>query len=170
MQEIELRHEMDCDPDTYWEKCILSDDYNRRLFLEGLKFPSYKLLEQKDDGNTVLRRAQVEPALVGLPGPLKKAIGDSMSYVEEATFDRTTKRYRFTTTPMGSLKGKASTSGEMFCEKLGDKKCLRISKLRVEVKVFMVGGLLEDRIVSDLKSSYAKAAEFTSAYVKEKGF
>jgi hypothetical protein len=170
VQEIEMRHEIGCDPDTYWEKCVLSDDYNKSLFLEGLKFPRYRLLEQKDQGNTVFRKVEVEPLLVGLPGPVKKVIGDSLSYVEEGTYDRTTKRYRFTSTPNGSLKGKATTSGEMYCEKVGDKQCVRVSKLRVEVKVFMVGGLVEDRLVGDLKTSYAKAAEFTTRYVKEKGY
>jgi hypothetical protein len=170
VKELELRHDMDCDADAYFEKCVLSEDYNRRLFLEGLKFPSFKLIEQKEEGTTVFRKALVEPTLAGLPGPLKKVIGDSMSYIEEGTYDRTTKRYRFSTIPTGGMKDKVKTTGEMYCEHKGDKKCVRVAKLRVDVNLRLIGGLLEDRIVTDLKSSYAKAAEFTSLYAKEKGF
>jgi hypothetical protein len=170
VQDLEVRHELDCDPDTYWEKCVLDDDFNRRFFLEALKFPSYKLLEQKDSGTEVLRRVLVEPTLAGLPGPVKKVVGDSMTYLEEGTYDRSAKRYRFTTAPTGSLKEKAKTSGEMFCESRGDKKCLRIARLHVDVKVFMVGGLIEERIVSDLRSSYDKSAQFTNQFLREKGY
>jgi Protein of unknown function (DUF2505) len=46
----------------------------------------------------------------------------------------------------------------------------RITEIHVDVKIFMIGGLVEDRIVADIKDSYAKAAEFTNAWVKEKGY
>jgi hypothetical protein len=60
--------------------------------------------------------------------------------------------------------------GTMRCEPLGDKRVTRVTEIDVDVKIFMIGGMVEDRIVSDMKDSYKKAAEFTSAYVKEKGY
>ena len=30
MPEVTLRHEMDCTEDTYWNKCIFDEEYNRR--------------------------------------------------------------------------------------------------------------------------------------------
>ena len=56
------------------------------------------------------------------------------------------------------------------CEPLGEKKVTRVTEIDLEVKIFMVGGMVEDRIVSDMKDSYAKAAAFTNRYVKEKGY
>ena len=36
MADLEIRHLMDCDTETYW-KCVFDDEYNRRLY-ETLKF------------------------------------------------------------------------------------------------------------------------------------
>jgi hypothetical protein len=61
-------------------------------------------------------------------------------------------------------------TGSMRCEALGDKRVTRITEVHIDVKIFMIGGMVEDRIVADIKSSYAKAAEFTNVWVKEKGY
>jgi Protein of unknown function (DUF2505) len=169
MADLTLRHEMDCDVDTYWEKCVLVEEYNRRLFFDELKFKSYELLEQKDLGDTVTRRVKAEPQTANLPGPVKKAIGDSFGYTEEGTYDRKAKRYSFRTIP-GAFPDKVKIHGSMRCEPLGEKRVTRITEIHVDVKIFMIGGLVEDRIVADIKHSYAKAAEFTNTFVKEKGY
>jgi hypothetical protein len=64
---------------------------------------------------------------------------------------------------------KTKVSGEMWVEKLGDKKIVRLTRMSVEVKVFMVGGLVEDRILGDLRSSYDKGTTFTNEFIKENG-
>src|SRR5215472_17037924 len=99
MPEIQLRHEMDCDEETYWTKCIFDAEYNKRLFLEGLKFRSYELLDEMDDGKTLTRRLKLDPPVTGLPGPVKKASGDSFAYVEEGSFDRAARRYSYKILP-----------------------------------------------------------------------
>jgi hypothetical protein len=104
-----------------------------------------------------------------MPGPIKKAIGDSFGYLEEGTFDRKEKRYSFRTIP-AAFPDKVKIQGTMRCETLGPKRIARISEIQVDVKVFMIGGMIEERIVTDIKHSYAKAAEFTNAWVKEKGY
>jgi hypothetical protein len=164
-----LRHELNCDAETYWEKCVFDAEYNRRLFLEELKFRSYELIEQRDTGDTIVRKAKGEPQVGHLPGPVKKVLGDSFGYVEEGTFDRKAKRYSFRTIP-AVLPDKIKIQGSMVCEPLGDKKVTRVTSIHVDVKVFMVGGMIEDRIVADIKHSYDKAAELTNAWVKEKGY
>ena len=58
----------------------------------------------------------------------------------------------------------------MRCEPLGDKRWSASPRSTCDVKIFAVGGMIEDRIVADIKDSYAKAAEFTNVYVKEKGY
>jgi Protein of unknown function (DUF2505) len=169
MGHLVLRHEMGCDTETYWEKCVLTEEYNRRLFLEALKFLNYELIEQKDTGDTVTRRVKAEPESRNLPGPIKKVVGDSLGYVEEGSYDRKTKVYTFRSIP-GAFPDKVKISGTMRCEPCGEKKVTRITEIQIDVKVFMIGGMIEDRITADMKESYAKAAEFTTAYVKEKGY
>jgi Protein of unknown function (DUF2505) len=168
MQDFVLRHEMNCDEETYWWKCVFDKDYNELLYKE-LRFPRYELLHYEDDGKVVRRKALVQPLLPPLPGPVKKVIGDGLAYTEEGTFDRAVGRYIFTATP-NALGEKATTEGNMFVEKLGDKRIARVAKMHVEVRVFMVGGLIEDQIMNSMRASYEKAAAFTNAYVKDKGY
>ena len=54
-------------------------------------------------------------------------------------------------------------------EKAGDKKVIRHAKMHVEVKVMLVGGMVEERIISDLRQSYDKGTTFTNDYIKKNG-
>jgi hypothetical protein len=168
MPEITLRHEFDCDEDTYWEKVFFDPEFNRRLYLDALKFPAYKLIDLKDDGSRRTRVVHIDPPLGNLPPPMKKIVGDKLSYVEEGLFDRKTKRYSFRSTP-SVMADKTKNSGELRCENLGEKKIARVARITVEVKVFMIGGMIEEKILGDLRHSYEEAAKFTRGYLKEKG-
>ncbi len=169
MSLLTLRHEILCDEGTYWEKCVLDDEYNRRFFLEELKFQSYELIEQRDLGDTVVRKARAESKAGNMPAAVKKVIGDSFSYIEEGKFDRKAKQYSFRTIP-AAFPDKVKIQGTMRCEVVGPKKIVRVSDIQVDVKIFVIGGMVEERILADIKHSYAKAAEFTNTWVKEKGY
>jgi len=168
MPEVTLRHEIDTDEDTYWAKCVFDAAFNEKLYIDALKFPQWKLLDSKEDDAKIWRKVQVDPPTGDMPGAVKKVIGDRLSYVEEGTWDRKTKRYSFKVTP-STMAEKTKVAGEMWTEKLGEKKVVRITKISVEVKVFMVGGLVEERIISDLRSSYDKGTVFTNQYIAKNG-
>ncbi len=168
MPEVTLRHEIDTDEDTFWSKLVFDEGFNKKLYEGALKFPAWKLLESKDDDAKVTRRVQVDPPVGGLPGPVKKVIGDRLAYTEEGSFDKEAKRYSFKVTP-STMADKAKVSGEMWCEKISDKKIRRMCRISVEVKVFMVGGMIEDRIMQDLRSSYDNSTTFTNQYIKDNG-
>lgn len=167
MPEITVRHELDCDEDTFWNGCTFNEEFNRKLYLETLKFPAYDG-GNTDHGATITRKVKIDPPVAGIPGPVKKILGDRFGYLEEGTFDKATKRYAFKITPT-TMADKTTTVGELWCEKLGDKKIARFAKIRVEVKVFAVGGMVEDKILHDLKSSYDAAAKFTNEWLGRKG-
>ncbi len=169
MPEVTLRHEMDCSEDTFWNKCIFDEEYNRRLFLDALKFPGFALLASTDDAERKTKKARIDPPLVGIPGPVKKAIGDRMSYVEDGVYDKKTKRYRCVITP-STFADKTKVTAELWCESLGEKKIARSVRVSVEVKVFVIGSMVEEKILHDLKHSYDVAATFTNEFVKEKGY
>ncbi|MCL2778938.1 MAG: DUF2505 domain-containing protein [Polyangiaceae bacterium] len=168
MPSMTLRHEFDCDEDTYWYKMFLNEEFNRQLYLEYLKFPGWKLLDQNDDGATITRRMQVDPPTSNLPGPLKKLIGSRLSYIEDGRFDKASKKWSFKVIP-NTLVEKTTIRGDMVLEKIGDKKVRRLFNASVEVKVFMVGGMAEDRIMSDMRSSYEKSVFFTNDYIAANG-
>jgi len=168
MPEITLRNDIETDEETYWSKCVFDADFNKKLYIDGLQFPVWKLLESKDDDAKLWRRVQVDPPVGNMPTAVKKVIGDRLSYVEEGTFDKKTKRYSFKVVP-STMTDKTKVIGEMWVEKAGEKKITRFTKINVEVKIFMVGGLVEDRILADLRTSYEKGTSFTNKYIKENG-
>jgi Protein of unknown function (DUF2505) len=168
MPEVTLRHEFDCDEQTYWDRTTFDPVFNERLYRDVLKFPGYELLSLVDDENAKTRRVRIDPPLGNLPAAVKKAVGDRFSYVEEGRFDKKTGRYEFKIAP-SAMRDKAKTFGELWCEKLGDKRVARIAHVTVEVKVFMVGGLVEEKILGDVRHSYEAAARFTREYLKELG-
>ena len=167
MPEITLRHDIECDEDTYWKKVVFDETFNKKMYVEHLKI-GWKLEDMKEDDAKITRRVHVEPDTSNLPGPVKKVIGDRLAYTEEGTFDKASKRYKFKVTP-STMADKTKVSGEMWCEKKGDKKVTRVARMSVEVKVFMVGGMVEERILSDLRTSYDKGTDYTNRYIKESG-
>lgn len=168
MPEVTLRHEIETDEDTFWSKIVFNEAFNKQMFEGSMKFPGWKILESKDDDAKIVRRVQVDPPTGDLPGAVKKVIGDKLAYTEEGTFDKKSKRYSFKVTP-STLADKTKVSGEMWVEKLADKKIRRICRISVEVKVFMVGSMVEDRIMQDLRSSYDNSTSYTNQYIKENG-
>jgi hypothetical protein len=164
MAEIKMRHDVHTDEDTYWPKIVFNEAFNKEMYEGHLRFPAWTLLDFKDDDQKTYRKVRVEPKVGDLPGPVKKVLGDRMSYVEEGTFDKKTKRYTFKVTP-SALPDKSKIAGEMWCEKAGDKKCVRHTRISVEVKVLMVGGLVEQRVLKDLEASYDAGSAFTNEYI-----
>ena len=167
MAEQTIRHVIACDTETYF-KCVFDEEYNRRLYLDVLKFREITLRGQEETADTITRKLYLNPPKVDLPGPIAKVVGD-LSYVEEGTYDKKTHRYRYKVTPASNA-DKTTIKGEMWCEDRGPKKIERIAKTFVEVKIFMIGSLIEKRIFDDMKKSYDAAAKFTNEFVKEKGW
>ncbi|AKU96092.1 hypothetical protein AKJ09_02756 [Labilithrix luteola] len=168
MPSITLRHELNTDEETYWAKIVFDETFNKKMYVDHMHFPVWKLLDQKEDDAKLTRRIQVDPPVGNLPGPLKKVIGDRLSYTEDGTFDKKTKKYSFKVTP-STMTDKTKVNGEMWVEKAGDKKVTRICRIDVEVKVFMVGGMVEERILSDLRDAYDRGTIFTNDYIKANG-
>lgn len=167
MSQVTIRHEIQTDEDTYWERLVFDEGYNKKLFVEHLG-AGWKLLDQKEDDTKLTRRIEVEPPVGNLPTALKKLVSDKLSYTEEGTFDKATKRYKFEITP--SLQAdKTTITGEMWLEKLGEKKIARVCKFSVDVKIFVVGSMVEERITSDLRSSYDRGTKFANEYIAKNG-
>lgn len=168
MPDITIKHEIDTDEETFWAKLVFDEAFNKKMYEGGLKFPTWNLLEQKETDTSISRRVQVEPPTGNLPGPVKKVIGDRLAYTEEGTFDKKSKRYSFKVKP-STLAEKTKVNGELWCEKISDKKIRRLCKISVEVKMFAIGGMVEDRILEDLKVSYDKGTAWMNEYIKENG-
>jgi hypothetical protein len=167
MPDVTIRHDIETDEDTYWSKVVFDEAFNKAMYVDHLGI-KWTLQDQKEDDAKITRRVHVEPPTGNLPGPVKKVIGDKLAYTEEGSFDKKTKRYTFKVTP-STMAEKTKISGEMWTEKAGDKKVTRVAKMHVEVKVMLVGGMVEERIISDLRQSYDKGTTFTNDYIKKHG-
>jgi Protein of unknown function (DUF2505) len=166
MAEVTIRTNLECSADDYWKKCLFDETYNTKLYADVLRFPGAKMLELSTEGAVWRRRLHIDPPVTGLPGPVAKLLGDAFSYTEDGSFDTATKRYTFTVTPSVAA-DKTKTSGESWCETAVDGKTTTlVTRLRVEVKIFMVGGLVEEKILKDFRVSLDQAAPFITQHTK----
>jgi uncharacterized protein (TIRG00374 family) len=161
------KHTFNTDIDTYWNQIFFNPEYNEKLFREVLKF-NYELLELTGEpGGPRRRRVRIEPKTEA-PAVIKKLIGDSIGYLEEGSFDPAAKKwsYKITTSKMTD---KISISGLFWAEPRGEKKIERICEVDLNVKVFGVGGTIEEFIAKTTGDSYEKAWQFTNQYIASKG-
>ncbi|MBM4362647.1 MAG: DUF2505 family protein [Deltaproteobacteria bacterium] len=165
MTETRIRHEFDCDEDTFWAT-FFDAEYTRRLFLEGLGFERFTLVSLDEKPDRIERVSDVVPKLGDLPGPLKKLAEGGAGYRERATFDRATRRMKTAIEPQ-SLRDKLFISGVQWTEALGPGRCRRVYDLKVEAKVFGLGSLIEGRITADVQKSYDQAAVFTARWLTD---
>lgn len=171
MAEFTARHEIDCSIQDYWDKCVFDNGFNQKLYVERLHFHSFVPSESIDTPEKRTKKCTMEPPLSGVPGPAKKLVGDALKYSEDGFLDKKTMRYRSTITP-STFADKTKVDAELWCEPSpsGDpKKCVRFARVRVEVKVFVVGSMVEEMIMRDLRTSYDAEAAFVGEWVKAKG-
>jgi hypothetical protein len=168
MAKTTIEHIFDCSEASFWQVSFFDEEYNRRLYLETLKFPAWRILEQQVSDTSMRRRVDIQPYVENLPAALKKVVGDKLGYVEEGELDRKANRYRFRVIPAASPE-KSDISGEMWTEALGPSKVRRVVQFGAEVKIMIVGKLIEQRTIDDTKATYERIAEFLRSYLREKG-
>jgi hypothetical protein len=168
MAEVTLRHEIACSPAEYWDKCVFDNAFNQELYVGRLHFHSFVPVESKDTGDRRTKKCTMEPPLNGVPGPAKKVIGDALRYAEDGYLDKKTGHYHGVITP-STFAEKTHVEAELWTEPSasGDAhKCVRIARVKVEVKVFVVGAMVEEMIMRDLRTSYDAEAAFVAEWVK----
>jgi hypothetical protein len=168
MPKTRIEHTFDCSEETLWQTLFFDEEFTRRLYKDTLRFPVWRLIEQKDSGDTMTRKVEVQPLVENVPGPIKKVLGDRFGYIEEGTFDRKKHHYRFRVIP-SSMPDKTTIAGAMYSERLGDNKVKRIVDFDIEVRVMMIGKMIEQKSIEDTRASYDKMAVFLRSYLKEKG-
>ncbi|HVU05107.1 MAG TPA: DUF2505 family protein [Polyangiaceae bacterium] len=167
MADLRIEHVFETTDDGFW-KLFFDPEYNRKLFLETLGFESWKIASFDESDSRIERVVDVVPKVGELPGPLKKLAEGGAGYRERDSFDKAQKRMKVTIEP-SALQGKLTIGGTMYTKPEGDRRVRRIYDTSVVAKVFGVGGMIENRILSEVKTSYDQAAVFTNRWIKEKG-
>lgn len=163
-----IEHEFFCSEQVFWDRVFLDEEYNRRLFLEELRFIKHREVRREDRGDHLFRVVEVVPRVGDLPLALKKIVGDSAGYTEEGKLERDPRRYKIHVIP-NKLADKLKIDGELYTQPLGDNRCLRVFEVEVTARILGVGGLLEKHILADLVASYDASAKFTNRFIREKG-
>ena len=167
MAKTRIEHTFDCSEARLWQTLFFDDEFTRRLYIDTLRFPVWRVLEQKLTDETLVRKVEVQPLVENVPGPVRKILGDRFAYVEEGTLDRKRNRYRFRVVP-SSMADKTQIAGEMYSEPSGESRVKRIVEIGVEVKIMMIGKIIEQKSIDDTRLSYDKMAAFLRTYLKEK--
>lgn len=162
MKTFTLVHEIATDVDGFWQ-AFFDKDYNVALYSEGLHFPKYEVLSFEETDKEIRRKVRVTPKL-DVPGPIAKLLGDGFAYMEEGTFDRAAKIWRWQNVPSDKL----LTKGTIRAEAAGEGKCRRIGDFTVEGKIFGLGGMLESTLEKNLRNGWDKSASFLSAWAAKK--
>lgn len=163
-----LRHPYAIEPEAFWRDVFFDPGYNEALYREALQFEAFKVLEETTppDGRRT-RKMAVTPKL-DAPGPIKKVLGDSVSYVEEGRLDLARPSWIVKVIP-SKLADKAKITSEMWLERTGAGQSDRVAEFDITVTMFAVGGLFEKFLEKTMRESYQKATEFTNKWLREKG-
>lgn len=169
MTEARIVNELFCSESTFWEKLFLDDEFNRRIYLEQLGFGAWRVLRQREiSPNLLEREIEVMPKVSDLPGPLRALVGEGLSYREVGLLDRERHRYEVKA-HSAKLGDRLLVEGVLTTEGIDAEHCRRVFAVRVEAKIFGVGGLLEKRVISDLEQSHSDSAKFINQHLKSLG-
>ncbi|HEY5955294.1 MAG TPA: DUF2505 family protein [Polyangiaceae bacterium] len=167
MTKARIVHELGCSEELFWDQLFFDDDFNRRLFLEELGFSNWRVIHRGDISAPIVDvEIEVTPKLGDLPGPLRTIVGEGLSYREVGRLNRTSRRYAVKA-QSAKLGDRLIVEGELYTEALGPNRCRRIFDVRVEAKIFGIGGLLEKRVISDIEHNYEVSAGYITRYAKE---
>lgn len=152
----------DCDVETFW-KTFLSEEYNRKFYIDELGFRAFEILSQSDTA----RRLRIVPKL-DMPKPVMKILGDSFGYEEEGRLDVDKNEWHWKMIP-NTMREKLKTEGLVRVEPAGEGKCRRTDEVSMEAKIFGIGGLIESSTEKEIRSAWAKEAAFFKRYIAENG-
>jgi hypothetical protein len=164
MAKFTMTHDLDCDCDRFWQLFLHEKDFNETLFKE-LEFPEWKLVEQRDEPDEIVRIVKATPKMEA-PAAVAKLLGDRFGYREEGRFEKKTKIYRFVIEPT-TMKEKLRNEGVVRCEPRGEGKSRRVVDITAEAKVFGIGGVIESSFEKSYRTGWGKSAEFINRWVKE---
>jgi len=163
MATFTMRHDLDCDCDTFW-KLFFEQDFNEQLF-KALEFPEWKLLDTKETDKEIIRNVKAIPKM-DAPAAVAKLLGSKFGYDEEGRFDKATKTHKFIIKP-NVMTEKLRNEGTVKCEPRGDGKCTRVVEIIAEAKVFGLGGMIESSFEKSFRTGWQQSADFINKWVKD---
>jgi hypothetical protein len=163
-----IKHLLETDADTFWNKIFFDEAFNRALCVDHLKFRVFKTLDLKREPNGVITRRVENSPPAEIPKVVAKVLGNTVNYVEEGRFDPAVQKWAFSVIPAVAA-NKIRSVGELWVDARGEKRIERIIEVDLEVKIFGIGSIVEQLIEKQSRAMYDQAASFTNQWIRDKG-
>jgi hypothetical protein len=164
---IQFSHLIQCNVDVFWRD-FLDEELNRALFLDDLGFTAYRLAERSESAGRVQRRVEIGPHL-NVPSAVKNVIGDKFSYIEVGAFEAG--EYRYECLPPAHIHTpiKATAGGVVRAEPTPDGATVRHIELTCDIRMFGIGGMLENAMTKAGRENYDAHAKALNARLAARG-
>ncbi len=163
MIQIEARHVIHCDEETFWE-LFFSPKINAEMYCDVLRFQFLDMLEDREDERTRVRKLAAEPRVRALPLQIQALLGRNFRYVEDSVFDKAARTWSWTMTP-NVLQDRLRNTGILRVEPSGPGQVTRVAKATVEAKIFGVGRMLEELLEKEMRAGWDASAAFLNQRV-----
>lgn len=160
---MKLTHHFSCSPERLWQ-ITESDAFEARLAEASSSARALMEQRREADGTRYLRRRIT--AKRTLPAPMVKVLGtDQISYDQETWHKENAPVLRWRILPQvlqGRFHGEGTTTVAATAE-----GCSRTIEGELTIKVPLVGGQMEKKLVEDVSRSYDRAAEIIRQMLRE---
>lgn len=159
----QFSNRIECSLESYWN-CALTEDYNRGLYQDFLKYRDYRLLHEEDTGDRVHRRIQYAPPPP--PGAIARVAGRFRSSLltEVLVFDKTTRRASIDYVP-DAFASLVHVHANISCTPADAGGIARVADCEMALDLPLIGGRAERSLATFLEDQAAKHARFAEAYL-----
>lgn len=161
---FELRHTFACDAALLW--ALIDDpEFDRRL--AAATQAKRETVERRNEGKLVYVRRRIT-AKRTLPAPMAKLVGsDEIGWDQESWHEPGAERMRWKITPR-VLQDRMTGEGQTLVRAVAGG-CERAISGELIVRVPILGGQMEKKLVEDVSASYEQAARILRELIAERG-
>ena len=149
-----------CTPETFW-KLFFDETYLKALYLDGLGFKSFSVLEVTD----TTRKTSCSPK-INMPG-MEKLIGDSFAYEEHGTLDKSRGVWTWRMVHPPGKKPMVSSHGTLRLAAEGEGS-VRSDEVVIEAHMFGIGGMIEATAEKEVRAGWQKELGFLETWLKKR--
>jgi hypothetical protein len=164
VNELTLRHELACTPERHWE-LFFDPKWQQTLIVGGLGFFSCEVGELERRGDDTKRSMRVTPK-IDVPAPVAKLLGPKLAYTELGSFHEPTKTWTYEL-KLSVLAEKIRLGGRVNLEPVGADRCRRISYLYMDVRIPLIGGLVEKAAEKNMRDGWDRSATWVNGWLAE---
>ncbi len=157
---LSIRNTFSCDPATLWE-VFDSPEFDARL--EAESGVVRELLSESMDGDIEVRVLRCI-SKKELPGFMAKAMGSKhLEYNQTSRFNPATNVLEWNVVPT-VMAERVTAKGRTEVTVTGDQ-CLRVINGEIRVRLPLIGGRIEKKLMEEIGSGYERAAEIAKSLI-----